>query len=113
MCSKNQLYDITRLIAEQASRTFDDKLDSVILYGSYARCEETSESDIDIMILVDLQPESLSQYKKTFIGLSSELGLKYDVVVSVTLKDICTFNRYLDAVPFYSNVKKDGVRIAV
>lgn len=113
MCTKNQLYDITDRIAKAARSVFADKLNAVILYGSYARGDETSESDIDIMILADVPREELSKYKKPFIALTSELGLIYDIVITVTLKDTYTFNRYLDAVPFYSNVKKEGIKIAV
>lgn len=113
MCTRNQLLDITSQIAKEAKNVFDSKLDSVLLYGSYARGEETSESDIDIMVLADVPSEELSKYKKSFIALSSELGLAYDILITVTLKDTDTFNRYIDAVPFYSNVKKEGIKIAV
>ncbi len=113
MCTRNQLYDITGKIANEAKTVFEKKLDSVLLYGSYARGDETSESDIDIMVLVDIPREELSKYKKYFTALTSELALLHDVVITVTLKDTETFNRYIDAVPFYSNVKKEGIKIAV
>lgn len=113
MCTKNQLYDITQKIAELSKSIFDDKLDDVLLYGSYARGDQTSESDIDIMVLADVPRESLSNFRKPFIKLTSELGLEHDVVVTVTVKDTETFYRYLDAVPFYGNVKKEGIKIAV
>ena len=113
MCSKNQLYSITEKVAELSKEVFGDKLDTVLLYGSYARGEETSESDIDIMVLADVKSQELGAYKKAFTNLTSELGLKYDIVITVTLKDTETFNRYLEAVPFYGNVKREGIRIAV
>ena len=112
-CTRNQLYDITEAIACTAKNVFDSKLDSVLLYGSYARGEETKDSDIDIMVLVDASSEEISAYKKIFTSLTSELGLMHDTVITVTLKDTETFNRYLDAVPFYQNVKREGVSIAV
>ena len=113
MCTKNQLSDITRRIASLSQSLFGEKLDSALLYGSYARGEETSESDIDIMILANVPKEELSTYKKAYINLTSELGLEHDTVITVTLKDTETFNKYLEAVPFYTNVKKEGIRIAV
>lgn len=113
MCTKNQLIDITEQIARLAKTVFGDKLDSTVLYGSYARGDETEESDIDIMVLANVPREEIGSYKKPFIALSSELGLLYDIVVTVTLKDTCTFHQYLDAVPFYSNVKREGIPIAV
>ncbi len=113
MCSENQLTDITQKISFLTKSVFGSKLDTIFLYGSYARGDQTAESDIDIMVLVDVPREDLSSYKKPFILLSSELGLEHDVVITVTLKDIETFNKYSEAVPFYANVKKEGVRIAV
>lgn len=112
MCTKNQLYDITERIADLSKNTFGEKLDSVLLYGSYARGEETSESDIDIMVLADVNKEELFSYKKAFTMLTSELALLYDVVITVTIKDTETFYRYIDALPFYSAVKREGVKIA-
>ena len=113
MCTKNQLTDITEKVALLSKSVFGDRLDSTLLYGSYARGEQTQESDIDIMVLANVPREGLASYKKPFIELASELGLAYDVVVTVTLKDTETFNKYLDAVPFYTNVKKEGIKIAV
>ena len=113
MCTKNQLTDITEKVALLSKSVFGDRLDSTLLYGSYARGEQTRESDIDIMVLANVSREGLVSYKKPFIELASELGLAYDVVVTVTLKDTETFNKYLDAVPFYTNVKKEGIKIAV
>lgn len=65
------------------------------------------------MILANVPKEDLSKYKKSFISPTSELGLMHDIVITVTLKDTETFNRYIDAVPFYGNVKKEGIKIAV
>ncbi len=113
MCTENQLTDITEKVALLSKSVFGDKLDSTLLYGSYARGQQNQESDIDIMVLANVPREELPSYKKPFISLSSELGLLYDVVVTVTLKDTETFNKYLEAVPFYANVKKEGIRIAV
>ena len=112
MCTKNQLYDITERIADLSKNTFGEKLDSVLLYGSYARGEETSESDIDIMVLADVNKEELFSYKKAFTMLTSELALLYDIVITVTIKDTETFYRYIDVLPFYSAVKREGVKIA-
>lgn len=72
-----------------------------------------AESDVDILVLADVPREKLAAYKKPFLKATSDLGLEYDVVVTVTLKDTDTFEKYLDAVPFYQNVRKEGVPLAV
>lgn len=113
MCSKSELQIILSEMAKTARETFGEQLDSVILYGSYARGDYTPDSDVDIMILVKgIAPDDLWHYKKPIIKAESELGLKYDLVISSTIKDIETFNMYLDVLPFYQNVMKEGIKVA-
>ena len=113
MCTKSKLQIVLSEIAKTARETFGEQLDSVILYGSYARGDYTPDSDVDIMILVkEISPEKLWHYKKPIIKKESELGLEYDLVISATIKDIETFNQYLDALPFYQIVMKEGIRVA-
>lgn len=40
-------------LVDMLEKAYSNKLKAVILYGSVARGEATSESDIDIMLLVD------------------------------------------------------------
>ena len=113
MCTENQVAIITKSIAALARETFGEKLRSVILYGSYARGDYDEESDMDIMILVDLPMEELSRYREPFIQLESNLGLEYNIVIVATLKDTRTFDEYLEVMPFYQNVEREGIKIAV
>ena len=113
MCTKNQLTYISQQVARTAKTVFGDKYNCTILYGSYARGDYDAESDIDIMVIADVPREELSKYKRPLIMLTSELGLEHDIVITVTLKDSETFNRYLGAVPFYDSVKKEGIPIAI
>lgn len=113
MCTEQQIGIITKRIAELAKTVFGEKLRSVILYGSYARGDHDEESDVDIMILVNIPREELWHYKDPITELTSELGLEYDAVIVATLKDTETFDTYLGAMPFYQNVQKEGIPIAV
>ena len=88
MCSKSELQIILTEIAKTAKDTFGTHLDSVILYGSYARGDYTPESDVDIMILVrGIAPEELWKYRSALTSKSSELGLEYDLVIVPLVKD--------------------------
>ena len=112
MCSKSELQIILSEIAKAAKDTFGEQLDSVILYGSYARGDYTPDSDIDMMILVKgIAPEELWKFRSSITSKSSELGLKYNLVIVPLIKDVDTFNKYLDVLPFYQNVDREGIRI--
>jgi len=55
--TKNQLDGIINRIVVFSKETFGDKFQQVILYGCYARGDYDDESDIDIMIMVDMSRE--------------------------------------------------------
>lgn len=44
----------------EVRKIYGSHLKSVILYGSYARGDYTKDSDIDIMILVDISTQKFS-----------------------------------------------------
>ena len=49
---------------EEVRKIYGERLKSVILYGSYARGDFRTDSDIDIMILVDLTDMEIEKYRK-------------------------------------------------
>lgn len=112
MCTQPQLYAILQAIYQKAVGEFDDKLDAVILYGSYARGDYDEESDIDVMVRVKLPKEELVRYRRMFSHLGSDLGLTHDIMVSIHLQDFDTFEQFKNDLPFYQNVLRDGVLVS-
>ena len=90
---------------------FGERLDRVILYGSYARGDYDEESDIDVMALVDMDKETLADYRRRVNAFSNRLDLKHDVLLSIRLQDKATFTQWAGALPFFKNVLRDGVLI--
>lgn len=111
MCAKSELSEILTTTYGRLSSIFGSSLENVLLYGSYARGEQTPESDIDVIALVDMPKEELCAYKRRISDFSSELDLQYDVLLSIKLQDTETFNRYKDILPFYKNVLKEGISV--
>lgn len=109
MCTDDQLKNILNQVAVKAKEVLRDRLRGAYLYGSYARGDYDAESDVDILLLADVPQENLSCYKKPFLHLTSELGLEYDTVITVTLKDAQTFSQYQRAVPFYQTIRQEGI----
>jgi len=113
MNNEELIHIITHRVAAKAKKLFGDRLTSVILYGSYARGNYDTESDVDIMVLVDIRQDEYRHYRDEITALSSGLSLEYDITVSIKVKDSVFFSQYKDSVPFYKNVLNDGVPIDV
>jgi len=111
MNRESDVKKITHSVAMKAKEIFGENLVSVILYGSYARGDYDIESDVDIMLLVNLPQIDKTDYRKKITELSSDLSLNNDLTVSIKIKDSNTFFYYKDSIPFYNNVIKDGVTI--
>lgn len=88
---------------------FDSHLLKIILYGSYARNDETNESDIDFMVLTDLNEKNIKKLRDKIIDIIVELSIKYNTVLSIKILNINHFNKYLEILPFYKNINKEGV----
>jgi predicted nucleotidyltransferase len=84
-------------------------LKSVILYGSYARGDYNAESDVDIMILVDLHESEMDQYSDELSELGFEYNVEHDIWMMPVVKNIEHFRHWVSAYPFYKNVQKEGV----
>jgi predicted nucleotidyltransferase len=109
MCDERQLKDIAAQIVQAAKMLLGDKLERVLLYGSYARGDYDDESDIDIMILARISAADRWKTRLTFSDLVDSLGLEHDVLISVHVQDRDTFYKWLDVLPFYQNIIRDGV----
>lgn len=89
-----------------------EHLKQVILYGSYARGEQDKNgeiSDIDIMILVDLENEEIRRLEEKVIDYSYDLDLKYDILLSPIIENIENFKDRTRYMSFYKNIESEGV----
>jgi predicted nucleotidyltransferase len=80
----------------------------MILYGSYARDDHDDESDVDIMILADIDREAGRQYREAVSEMAWELGMKHDVLISASLSGAAYFHDWRNDLPFYRNVWNEG-----
>ena len=111
MKDRNVLNQLLSEILQYSLNTFGSRLDSVILYGSYARNEADAESDVDVMILVNEDAQELSSHRYALNSFGTGLDLKYGVLTSMVLQDAETFYKWKDVLPFYQNVLKEGVKV--
>ena len=87
------------------------RVKKITLYGSYARGDYNKSSDIDIMILTDLSEDEMYDYfvKVSDMAYDIEADNNFDIWISPLIKNIDRFNYWIEALPFYMNVQKEGV----
>ncbi len=95
----------------QVNNILGNRVKRIILYGSYARGDFNKSSDIDIMILTDLTDDEIVEYRSKIsdIAYDIEYDNEFDITLSPLIKNIDKFNYWLEALPFYMNVKREGV----
>ena len=86
-----------------------DRLKKAILYGSYARGDYRENSDIDIMILTDLDIQEIEDYRDKISDIVFNIQLEKEIYISPIIKNIDKYYRRIDIIPFYKNVEKEGV----
>jgi len=103
---------ILYLFIDEVQKKLGDSISKIILYGSYAREDNREDSDIDIMILTPLTEDEIKGIENKLYDLAYDYGLEYDVVISVNIKNEEHFNYWLGALPYYDNIKREGVILA-
>lgn len=111
MCTAEQLNVLKADLVNKYSSLFGNSLRQVILYGSYARGDFNEESDVDVAALVDCPRETLQRAFEQLGEISSELSLAYGITVSPTAIPFADFQNYQDVLPYYRNIRNEGVQL--
>ena len=105
------ILDIMEDFAKNVRKILGNSLDSVIVYGSYARGDYRDDSDIDIMILLDLSDMDIKQYRHELSGETFDFNMDHDLDIKPIAKSQQHFQNWVDVYPFYANVEKEGVKL--
>jgi predicted nucleotidyltransferase len=104
-----ELNTILSEVTESIKKLYGSKLKKIILYGSYAMGCQDEESDIDLMVLIDMDEPQLRNYDKKLNELISDIGYRHLKVLSLIDMSYEKYNKWVDVVPYYKNVKNQGV----
>ena len=104
--------DIIHDFAKSVRKMQGNSLDSVLVYGSYARGDYSELSDIDVMLLVSLGEEDIKKISDQISDLAFDFMMKYGVDISPVITNTDHFNYWVDNLPYYRNVRDEGVRLS-
>jgi len=100
---------VAEKVLQATKDTLGEKLNKVILFGSYARGDNTPESDVDIFVLADVPNEETSIWRKNIDGQLPDFGMEQDLLVCIHVTSKSIFDRYFHVTPYYQNVISEGV----
>jgi len=109
--TETQLEQIKSEISRDIQNALGSNLHKIILYGSYARGDYNEDSDIDIMVLADIEEDNMSIFRSLANKVASRISLKYDALVTISIRNSPLFYSRMRMLPFYQNVIKEGVVI--
>lgn len=101
--------EILEKMVKSLKSIYGDKLVEIVLYGSYAKGIYEPDSDIDIMVLVDVDESELKKYEKELNRVIADISYESMKVFSVIDMSYHKFIEWVNVVPYYKNVKNEGV----
>ena len=105
------MQDLIEQYIEAVKKIYGSHVRQIILYGSYARGDYQKNSDVDIMILVDADDYEIKKRFNLVCDLAFDYELEYGVVISPLVKNEEHFKKWSETLPFYRNVKQEGVTV--
>lgn len=112
MCTQTQLRQILSQFAAAAKSIYKERLQTILLFGSYARGDYDDESDIDVMVLVGMDKMEIKQYQDQLVNMISEIELQFDVVISPVVLTAAEYNKFKESSGFLRNVEREGVPLS-
>lgn len=110
--TEEKIKEVMAKFSEAAKEIYGAKLYKIILYGSCARGDYEQDSDIDIMVLLDVPQETIGLERKRILDVADKLDWDYDVVLTPVFLNYKIYQKYMPVSKFYQNVQKEGVQIA-
>lgn len=106
-----ELKTLIDIYVNNVRNIYGSHLRNIILYGSNARGDFNEYSDIDIMILVDLNDKDIKKYRHQLSDMTFDINIDNDIDIKPMAVNDQHFNKWVGTYPFYTNVRKEGVML--
>ena len=92
-----------RLVRER----FGEAVIDIRLFGSHARSDAHEESDVDVAVVLE---EAGWEIRRTIIDLAADIGLEHDLILSPTVFDRETWERWrAQDRPLTRDIEQEGI----
>lgn len=107
----HRIQELLKQYVNELKKIYGSHLKQVILFGSYARGDFRKDSDIDIMILLDLSDMEIKKYRNQLSFLTYDFNMDYEVDIKPIAKSDSHFKKWVINYPFYANIDKEEVTL--
>ena len=94
-------------MCEAIGKIYANDIEEVVMYGSYARGQETDESDIDMAIVLKANQTDEQYDQLTDVVVDYELDI--GITLSIISIEKTEFKEWKNTLPFYKNLAKEGI----
>lgn len=99
---------IVQELKKRLVRQFKDEINQVILFGSRSRDEAGTDSDYDILLVLNHDYDWRKE--NTILRACYEIDLQYDVLTDVKIISVNELQSIKGKQPFIINAMKEGIR---
>jgi len=107
--AQNQLNIVMNAFVVGCKDLFGDRLSDVRLFGSYARGDYNNDSDIDVMVILDMSEEEIRKSLFSVCRIASDLDLEYNTHIIPVLQSMQEYELHKETYGFFRNVEREGV----
>ena len=99
---------ILKELKSELQSIYGKELAEIILYGSYARGDKTSQSDMDILVVLEGKIRAGEEIDR-MINIINELNLKHNSLISVIPISLDEYKNIKS--PLILNIKREGIPV--
>ena len=108
----NDITNVVYMFSMKLNNLLGSRLSKVILYGSCARGDNHEFSDVDVMILVRMTDAEIKRIENDIYDMAFDIEMETGIDISPIIKNEEQYEYWVDTLPFYRNVRDEGVVIS-
>lgn len=98
----------SRVFTERASKILKEHIKKIIMYGSCARGDYDSDSDIDIAIITDMDRKTVKKYDSDLMDAVTDIAMNSDAVVEYICLPVEEYNDKKGWYGYFKNIEAEG-----
>ena len=99
-------------LVRRLHQRYGGDLEHVVLFGSKARGDFNSESDLDVLVVVSMRSGEYRRYWNEIVDIACDVELEYNVVISPIIKEAAIYAKMRSqGLLLTRNIEQDGVSL--